>query len=121
MRIMYEGGFSNDERRQTRVIIYSNMVVAFNVLLDIMTAEKIVFETERAKVIFNTPIHLCSSSTYECFQSAADFIVKSQSIMACDGPLDIAVCNAMRHLWEDGGVQRAVVKSRELAFHDNLL
>lgn len=51
MRIIYEGGFSEDERRQTRAVIYSNVIAAFKVLLDIMDAGNIDIETKRAKVI----------------------------------------------------------------------
>ena len=51
MRIIYNDGFSEDERRQARTVIYSNIVVAFKVLLDIMDVESIDVETKRAKVI----------------------------------------------------------------------
>lgn len=44
MRIIHAGGFPHDERRQTRAVIYSNLVVAFKVILDIMKTESISFE-----------------------------------------------------------------------------
>jgi guanine nucleotide-binding protein subunit alpha len=50
MRIIHSGGFPEDERRQTRAVIYSNLVIAFKVLLDIMRAEQIDFELENTKV-----------------------------------------------------------------------
>lgn len=43
-------GFSEDKRCQTRAIIYSNVVAAFKLLLDIMDLEDIDFNTKRAKV-----------------------------------------------------------------------
>ncbi|EDN08496.1 guanine nucleotide-binding protein alpha-2 subunit [Histoplasma mississippiense (nom. inval.)] len=49
MRIIHSGGFPEDERRQNRAVIYSNMVVAFKVLLDIMKTEQIDFENEETK------------------------------------------------------------------------
>jgi guanine nucleotide-binding protein subunit alpha len=50
MRIIHSGGFPEDERRQTRAVIYSNVVIAFKVLLDIMRTESIDFEQEKTKV-----------------------------------------------------------------------
>lgn len=50
MRIIHSGGFPNDERCQTRAVIYSNLIIAFKVLLDIMNAEHIEFEHDTTKV-----------------------------------------------------------------------
>lgn len=50
MRIIHAGGFPEDERRQTRAVIYSNMIVAFKILLDIMETESIKFELPETKV-----------------------------------------------------------------------
>lgn len=50
MRIIHSGGFPEDERRQTRAVIYSNLVVAFKVLLEIMETQEIPFELEKSKV-----------------------------------------------------------------------
>ena len=41
MRIIYSGGFSEDERLQTKAVIYSNIITAFKTLLGIMDAENI--------------------------------------------------------------------------------
>jgi guanine nucleotide-binding protein subunit alpha len=57
MRIIHSGGFPNDERLQTRAVIYSNLVVAFKVLLDIMNTQKIDFHDEASKV--GIPVTLC--------------------------------------------------------------
>lgn len=58
MRIIHSGGFPDEERHQTRAVIYSNIVVAFKVLLDIMNGEGIEFENEKTKVhITVTPSH----------------------------------------------------------------
>lgn len=50
MRIIHSRGFPEEERHQTRAVIYSNIVIAFKVLLDIMNAEDIDFEFEKTKV-----------------------------------------------------------------------
>lgn len=50
MRIIHSGGFPVDERCQHRAVIYSNLVVAFKVTLDIMETHKIEFERESSKV-----------------------------------------------------------------------
>lgn len=50
MRIIHSRGFPEEERHTTRAVIYSNIVIAFKVLLDIMNAENIGFEQEKTKV-----------------------------------------------------------------------
>lgn len=50
MRIIHSGGFPDDERRQNRAVIYSNIIIAFKILLDIMDTEQIPFENEETKV-----------------------------------------------------------------------
>jgi guanine nucleotide-binding protein subunit alpha len=54
MRIIHAGGFPEDERRQTRAVIYSNIVVAFKVLLEIMRTEDLDFEHEQTRVSSTT-------------------------------------------------------------------
>jgi hypothetical protein len=52
MRIIHSRGFPEEERHTTRAVIYSNIVIAFKVLLDIMNAEGIDFEDEeKTKVL----------------------------------------------------------------------
>lgn len=51
MRILYSGGFSEGQRRDTRAVIYDNIISAFKALLDIMSVENIGFGTDSAKVI----------------------------------------------------------------------
>lgn len=50
MRIIHSGGFPVDERRQTRGVIYSNIIVAFKVLVDIIEAQHIEFASSSSKV-----------------------------------------------------------------------
>ncbi len=46
MRIMHTGGFSKMERKQWRVIIFSNLVNAFQILLAAMDEQDTEFEDE---------------------------------------------------------------------------
>ena len=46
-------GFSTHERRQAGLIIFANLLDAFQILLDIMATENIEFTTESAKVVAN--------------------------------------------------------------------
>ena len=58
MRIIHSRGFPEEERHQTRAVIYSNIVIAFKVLLDIMNTEEIDFEHEETKVSSRWAFHL---------------------------------------------------------------
>lgn len=62
MRIIHSHGFPEDERRQARAVIYSNIVIAFKVLLDIMKAEKIDYENDKTRVGGSSAAIYCSSS-----------------------------------------------------------
>ncbi|KMU77198.1 guanine nucleotide-binding protein alpha-1 subunit [Coccidioides immitis RMSCC 3703] len=102
MRIIHAGGFPEDERRQTRAIIYSNMIVAFKILLDIMEAEGIEFEAADTK-------------------SFAQVIEETEADVESDEAFtDLNVRQAMKSMWADPGVQKAVAKGHEFALHDNL-
>jgi guanine nucleotide-binding protein subunit alpha, other len=50
MRIIHERGFPDEERRQIRAVIYSNMVIAFRLLLEIMSTEGFGFADEKTKI-----------------------------------------------------------------------
>ncbi|OQE19899.1 hypothetical protein PENSTE_c014G06397 [Penicillium steckii] len=103
MRIIHSRGFPEEERHQTRAVIYSNIVVAFKVLLDIMNAENIDFEDA------NT-------------QSLADLLDNADADVGSDEAFsDLKVRDAMRGMWKDSGVQKAVARGHEFALHDNLV
>lgn len=58
MRIIHSRGFPEEERHQTRAIIYSNIVIAFKVLLEIMNTEGIDFEDEaNTRVLLSYPTY----------------------------------------------------------------
>ncbi|KAJ5155744.1 hypothetical protein N7492_008547 [Penicillium capsulatum] len=102
MRIIHSRGFPDEERHQTRAVIYSNIVVAFKVLLDIMNAENIDFEEEKTKVLG------------ELLENVDPDVGSDEAFS------DMQVRDAMRALWLDAGVQKAVTRGHEFALHDNL-
>ncbi|KAL3482369.1 guanine nucleotide binding protein, alpha subunit [Aspergillus californicus] len=102
MRIIHSRGFPEDERRQTRAVIYSNLVVAFKVLLDIMRSQNIEFEHESTRPL-------------------AEFIDKLEPDVGVEEAFsDLKVRDSMTDMWNDSGVQKAVSKGHEFALHDNL-
>jgi guanine nucleotide-binding protein subunit alpha, other len=102
MRIIHSMGFQEDERIQIRAVIYSNVIVAFKVLLEIVQDENISFEHEETKV-------------------HADLIQGTDpDVEAADAFTNMSVKDAMLGMWQDAGVQRAVSKGHEYALNDNL-
>jgi hypothetical protein len=103
MRIIHQQGFPDEERRQVRAVIYSNMIVAFRLLLEIMNTEGFGFEDEKTK--YHAEV-----------VEAAEPDVDAEGAFS-DGELK----GAMKSMWLDSGVQQAVAKGHEFALHDNLI
>lgn len=102
MRIIHSNGFQEDERIQIKTVIYSNVVVAFRVLLEIMQDDHIDFGSEDTKPF-------------------AQLIEDADSDLEADEAFrDVRVRDAMKAMWLDAGVQQAVAKSHEFALNDNL-
>lgn len=102
MRIIHSSGFLRDERIQTRAVIYTNVVVACKVLLEIMDSQKIRLADE------DTRVH-------------ADLLASlDPDVDADDAFTDEHVKAALRALWKDAGVQRAVLRGHEFALNDNM-
>lgn len=102
MRIIHGMGFQEDERRGFRGVIYSNMVIAFRVLLEIMNDEKIDYYDEETKVY----AELLETTDPDL---DAEEAFKNESVK-----------EAMLIMWEDEGVQKAIAKGHEFALNDNL-
>jgi guanine nucleotide-binding protein subunit alpha len=102
MRIIHTNGFQVDERRQIKAVIYSNMIVAFRVLLEIMQTEDIEFADEKTRV-------------YADLLEDADTDLDADQVFT-----DKDVKDAMSGMWLDAGVQKAVAKGHEYALNDNL-
>ena len=102
MRIIHTNGFQIDERRQIKAVIYSNMIIAFRVLLEIMHTEDIDFAEEKTKAY-------------------ADLLEETEADLEADVAFtDLDVKEAMSGMWLDQGVQQAVAKGHEYALNDNL-
>jgi guanine nucleotide-binding protein subunit alpha len=102
MRIIHTNGFQVDERRQIKAVIYSNIIIAFRVLLEIMQTEDIEFADEKTKVY-------------------ADLLEDTDADLNADLVFtDKDVKDAMSGMWLDAGVQKAVAKGHEYALNDNL-
>ena len=50
MKILHANGFSQDERREIRPIIFSNLIVAFKIIIDEMSQLDISFEIKESEV-----------------------------------------------------------------------
>ena len=102
MRIIHSSGFQEDERVQIKAVIYSNVVIAFRVLLEIMQDERLDFADEKLRAY-------------------ADVIEDAEAdVDANQAFRDMRVKDAMMGMWRDPGVQQAVAKSHEFALNDNL-
>ena len=102
MRIINSNGFQEDERHQIRAVIYSNLIIAFRVLLEIMYDEKIEFTSEQAR-------------------SAAETIQQTETEVDADEAFsDNFIKQSITILWNDGGVKQAISKGHEYALNDNL-
>lgn len=102
MRIIHSSGFQIDERRQIKAVIYSNMIIAFRVLLEIMQTEKIDFADAKTKVY-------------------ADLLEDTEADLDADMAFtEPEVRDAMSSMWADAGIQKAVAKGHEYALNDNL-
>lgn len=102
MRIIHSGGFKEDERRGIRALIYSNVITAFKVLLEIIEEENMRLEDERTR-------------------AHADLIASTRHNVADDVAFtDMDVKAAMLGMWEDDTVRQAVAKSHQYAENDNL-
>ena len=102
MRIMHSNGFQKDEKIHTRAIIYSNVIVACKVLLEIMENQKI-------------PLGHDSTRTHAELLSEINADVDAE-----DAFKDESVKEALRAIWKDTGVQKAVTKGHEFALNDNM-
>ncbi|GAD97028.1 guanine nucleotide-binding protein subunit alpha [Paecilomyces variotii No. 5] len=122
MRIIHSGGFPADERRQNRAVIYSNLIVAFKVLLEIMQAEGIAFTTDEVKVWGSPPNDLETVGANDSFSKEfAALIDKTDPDVSSEEAFsDRKVKDAMEGMWADAGVQKAVARGHEFALHDNL-
>ncbi|KAI9835054.1 MAG: G-Protein alpha subunit [Sarea resinae] len=100
MRLMHAEGFSKNERKEWRAIIFSNIVNAFKVIFEAM---------EDYDLSFENPAN-----------SASAELVLADPDLHPDQPLPTEYLAAFRALWNDEGIKQAIQKGNEYALHDNL-
>ena len=102
MRIIHSNGFQEDERVHIRAVIYSNLLIAFRALVQIMIDNGSNFQNPENEayvdVLLDTPTNV------DADQAFGDEKAKI----------------AMLSMWHDAGVQEAVKKGHEYALNDNL-
>jgi guanine nucleotide-binding protein subunit alpha, other len=99
---MHLGGFPKDERIQAKAVIYSNVVVAFKMLLEITRDKKIDFAEEM-------------TGFYSAVLQDAETVVDSDQVFR-----DARVKQAMLALWSNRAVQRAITESQEFILNETL-
>ncbi|KAF2838315.1 guanine nucleotide binding protein, alpha subunit [Patellaria atrata CBS 101060] len=100
MRVIHTGGFSKSEKKQWRVVIFNNLVNAFQIIFSAMQEQETDFEDE-------------DNLRY------ADLIAADPEI-GPDDAMPPECLHAFTSLWADKGVQLAILKGNEYALHDNL-
>ncbi|CAG8625234.1 13280_t:CDS:2, partial [Gigaspora rosea] len=99
MKLIHEGGYSDEERDSFKEIIFSNTVQSMRVILDAMDMMSIPFRNDDAKkqamIILGLPN-----------QIEGDHLPSN-------------VSNAIKILWADGGVQECFSRSREYQLNDS--
>ncbi|XP_065186757.1 guanine nucleotide-binding protein subunit alpha-11-like [Sycon ciliatum] len=99
MRIIHGNGFSDEERRFIRVIIYDNVVTCMQTLIAAMTQLNIVFEKEYSKQCAGYVANIKA----ERFAHADEFVGVSEWI---------------QELWKDGGIQVCYSRRSEFEIMD---
>ncbi|KAJ2081624.1 guanine nucleotide-binding protein subunit alpha [Coemansia sp. RSA 988] len=99
MKLIHDGGYSQEERESFKEVIFSNTIQSMRVLLEAMDT-----------------LHIALENTE--YQVHADVIMDMPSQIEADNlPADVA--NAVKALWEDGGVRECFGRSNEFQLNDS--
>ncbi|CAD5218088.1 unnamed protein product [Bursaphelenchus okinawaensis] len=99
MKIIHETGYSDEERKAYRPVVYSNTIQSLMAILRAMTPLKIQFgQVQRSD---------------DCRQ----FFLYAQSMD--EGELPPEMATIMKRLWADEGVQYCLARSREFQLNDS--
>ncbi|KAJ2161946.1 guanine nucleotide-binding protein subunit alpha [Coemansia sp. RSA 552] len=99
MKLIHDGGYSQEERESFREVIFSNTIQSMRVLLEAMDTLHIALE--RAE-----------------YQVHADVIMEMPNQIEAES-LPSEVADAVRVLWEDGGVRECFRRSNEFQLNDS--
>ncbi|KAJ2451213.1 guanine nucleotide-binding protein subunit alpha [Coemansia sp. RSA 2336] len=99
MKLIHDGGYSQEERESFKEVIFSNTIQSMRVLLEAMDTLHIALENAENQV-------------------HADVIMGMPNQIEADNlPADVAA--AVRTLWEDGGVRECFNRSNEFQLNDS--
>ncbi|VDD89519.1 unnamed protein product [Enterobius vermicularis] len=99
MKIIHETGYSDEERKAYKPVVYSNTIQSMMAIIRAMGQLKIDFS------------HPARSD------DARQFFMLAQSCDEGELPPELAVC--MKRLWQDHGVQECFMRSREYQLNDS--
>ncbi|KAF1815628.1 guanine nucleotide binding protein, alpha subunit [Eremomyces bilateralis CBS 781.70] len=100
MRVIHTGGFSRNERKQWRAVIFNNLINAFNTIFLVMEEHDEMFEDQANTEYMNK--------------------IKGDPEIGPEERMPAEYLVAFNTLWDDRGVQMAMLKGNEYALHDNL-
>ncbi|VDL74243.1 unnamed protein product [Nippostrongylus brasiliensis] len=99
MKIIHETGYSDEERKQYRPVVFSNTIQSMVALLRAMGS---------LRIDFKSPSRV---------DDAKQFFNISQTCDEGELPPDLA--SVMKRLWADGGIQECFLRSREYQLNDS--
>ncbi|KAJ1759234.1 guanine nucleotide-binding protein subunit alpha [Coemansia sp. RSA 1824] len=99
MKLIHDGGYSQEERESFKEVIFSNTIQSMRVLLEAMDTLHIALENAE-------------------YQVHADVVMGMPNQIEADN-LPTAVATAVRTLWEDDGVQECFKRSNEFQLNDS--
>ncbi|KAJ1642417.1 guanine nucleotide-binding protein subunit alpha [Coemansia erecta] len=99
MKLIHDGGYSQDERESFKEVIFSNTIQSMRVMLEAMDTLHIALEHPE-------------------YQGHADVIMSMPGQIEADN-LPMEVSNAVKALWSDGGVRECFSRSNEFQLNDS--
>ncbi|KAG6023124.1 G-Protein alpha subunit [Claviceps citrina] len=100
MRLIYSQGFNKNERLEWKPVVFSNIIQSFRILFGAMTELQYSFDSPDNE------------------KRMAHILVELE--LSQEDKLPPDYLEAIKILWQDSGVQRAIAKGNEYALHDNL-
>ncbi|XP_054586527.1 guanine nucleotide-binding protein G(i) subunit alpha-2b isoform X2 [Nothobranchius furzeri] len=100
MKIIHEDGYSEDECKQYRAVVYSNTIQSIMAIVKAMAS---------LKIDYSNPARADDAQQLFALSAAAE----EQGIL----PEDLA--NVIRRLWADSGIQSCFTRSREYQLNDS--
>ncbi|TMS19263.1 Guanine nucleotide-binding protein G(i) subunit alpha-2 [Larimichthys crocea] len=100
MKIIHEDGYSEDECKQYRAVVYSNTIQSIMAIVKAMAS---------LKIDYSNPSRVDDAQQLFALSAAAE----EQGIL----PDDLA--NVIRRLWGDSGIQSCFARSREYQLNDS--